>query len=119
MSSIDDTVQSYIAMWNERDASARRALVAQTVTDDSTYVDPMLNGSGVDGIAEMIGAAQEQFPGMSFTLTTGPEAHHDRARFSWSLGPNPEETVAAGTDYVTVAEDGRMRSITGFVDVSP
>jgi SnoaL-like domain len=119
MASIEETTQSYIAMWNERDASARRSLVAQTVTDDATYVDPMLNGSGIDGIARMIAAAQEQFPGMSFTLTAGPERHHDRARFSWSLGPNPGETVAAGTDFVTVAEDGRMRSITGFLDVSP
>jgi hypothetical protein len=119
MASIEETVQSYIAMWNEGDAAARRSLVAQTVTDDATYLDPMLDGSGIDGIARMIGAAREQFPGMSFTLIAGPETHHDRARFSWSLGPSPDETVAAGTDFVTVAEDGRMRSITGFLDVSP
>jgi hypothetical protein len=119
MANIEQIVRSYIEMWNEHDAQARRAVVAQTVTDDATYLDPMLSGTGVDGIAEMIGAAQEQFPGLGFTLTAGPEAHHDRARFSWSLGPQSGETIAAGTDFVTFAEDGRMRSITGFVDVSP
>jgi hypothetical protein len=56
MANINDTVQSYIAMWNEPDAQARRSLVAQTVTDDATYLDPMLSGSGVDGIADMIGS---------------------------------------------------------------
>ncbi|MFL5829333.1 MAG: nuclear transport factor 2 family protein [Solirubrobacteraceae bacterium] len=119
MANINDTVQSYIAMWNETDAEARRSLVAQTVTDDATYLDPMLSGSGVDGIAEMIGAAQAQFPGLSFTLSAGPEEHHDKARFSWRLGPGNGDTVAAGTDFVTLGADGRMQSIIGFLDVSP
>jgi hypothetical protein len=119
MANINDTVESYIAMWNEPDAQARRSLVAQTVTDDATYLDPMLSGSGVDGIADMIGSAQEQFPGLSFRLVSGPEAHQNRARFSWALGPASGETIAAGTDFVTLAEDGRMRSITGFLDVAP
>ena len=85
MSDPTQTVQSYIAMWNETDAGERRELVAQTVTEDASYLDPVMAGAGIDGISEMIGGAQQQFPGHRFTLVDGPDAHHDRVRFSWSL----------------------------------
>jgi SnoaL-like domain len=109
---------SYIEMWNESDAERRRAIAADILSEDAAYLDPMMSGDGIDGISEMIAGAQAQFPGHRVTLISGPEAHHDRLRFSWSLAANGGEPVARGTDYVTVAEDGRMRSVTGFLDVS-
>ena len=116
MTDVDRLVQDYLAMWNEADPEARRALVARTVTDDATYLDPMLSGDGVDGISAMIGAAQAQFPGHRFALHAGPDAHHDCLRFSWSLATNGDAPVAVGTDYVIVSDDGRMRSVTGFLE---
>jgi ketosteroid isomerase-like protein len=118
MTDVDRLVQDYLAMWNEPDADARRALVARTVTDDATYLDPVMSGEGIDGITTMIGAAQAQFPGHAFQLHAGPDAHHDRVRFSWSLVANGGAPVAAGTDYVTVSDDGRMQSVTGFLEAS-
>jgi hypothetical protein len=109
-------VSTYIAMWNETDARQRRELAARVVTEDVDYVDPLMTGSGIDGISAMIGAAQEQFPGHQFTLVSGPDDHHDRVRFSWSLASNGDAPIAIGTDFVTVADDGRMRSITGFLE---
>ncbi len=119
MTDVEQLVQEYLAMWNEPDPEARRALVARTVTDDATYLDPIMSGEGIDGISAMIGAAQAQFPSHQFTLHTGPDAHHDRVRFSWSLAANGAALAAIGTDYVTVSADGRMRSITGFLETGP
>ena len=115
MSDTTQIVESYIAMWNETDAQQRRELVAQTVTEDASYLDPVMAGAGVDGISEMIGAAQQQVPGHRFTLVDGPDAHHDRVRFSWSLAADGNAPVAIGTDFVTLADDGRMDAITGFL----
>ncbi|HEX5224948.1 MAG TPA: nuclear transport factor 2 family protein [Solirubrobacteraceae bacterium] len=112
----DTLVEGYIAMWNEPDAQRRRELVAQTVTDDASYVDPLMSGSGVDGIDAMIAAAQQQYPGHRFTLLTGPDAHNDRVRFSWAIAPDGGEPIAVGHDFATLAPDGRMSSITGFLD---
>jgi SnoaL-like domain len=109
-------VADYIAMWNEPDAGRRRELVARTVTADAEYVDPVMEGAGIDGIATMIGAAQEQFPGHRFSLHSGPEEHHGRVRFSWSLSADGDAPVAIGTDVASLSDDGRMRSITGFLD---
>jgi hypothetical protein len=109
-------VNNYIAMWNETDARQRRELASQVVTEDAEYVDPLMSGDGIDGISAMIGVAQEQYPGHRFALVSGPDDHHDRVRFSWSLAPSGRAPIAIGTDFVTVADDGRMRSITGFLE---
>jgi hypothetical protein len=116
MTDTQTIVDRYIAMWNEPDADKRRALVARTVTDDAAYLDPLMAGEGVDGIAAMIGGAQQQFPGHRFALVAGPDAHNDRVRFTWSLAPAGGEPVAIGVDFATVAGDGRLRSITGFLE---
>lgn len=116
MADTDTLVNNYIAMWNEADPERRRDLVAHTVTDDAAYVDPVMEGTGVDGIAAMIGAAQSQFPGHRFALVAGPEAHHDQLRFTWSLAADGGAPVAIGVDFVSLGDDGRMRSITGFLE---
>ncbi len=116
MADTDTLVNNYIAMWNETDPNRRRDLVAETVTDDADYVDPVMEGAGIDGISAMIGGAQSQFPGHRFALVAGPEAHHDRVRFTWSLAADGGAPVAVGVDFVDLADDGRMRSITGFLE---
>jgi hypothetical protein len=114
MNDITTTVTQYIDTWNEGDADRRRALVGQTFADDARYLDPHFEGAGADGIAEMIGGVQEQFPGHRFELVDGPDAHHDRVRFTWHLH-GPDGPVAVGTDFATLADDGRLRDVTGFL----
>jgi hypothetical protein len=108
-------VEQYIATWNEPDPERRRTLAGQVWTDDGSYLDPLMRGDGPDEIAAMIGAAQAQFPGHRFELAFGPDAHNDVVRFAWRLvgdgGP-----VAAGVDFATVAGDGRLRAVTGFLE---
>jgi hypothetical protein len=116
MSDIASTVERYIAMWNETDPRRRRGLVAETVTESASYVDPLMTGEGVEGIDAMIAAAQDQFPGHQFTLIGGPDSHHDRVRFSWSLAADGGEPVARGTDFAVVADDGRLAAVTGFLE---
>jgi hypothetical protein len=119
MPDTETTVSTYIEMWNETDPHRRRDLVAEVVTEDASYLDPVMASDGVDGIATMIGGAQQQFPGLTFALHAGPDVHHDRVRFSWSLAADGGDPVAIGTDFVTVTDDGRMSSITGFLDSTP
>jgi hypothetical protein len=116
MPDMHGVIDNYIAMWNETDPDKRRTLVAATVTEEAGYVDPLMTGDGIDGIDAMIAAAQQQFPGHKFTLSAGPDAHHDHVRFSWSLSADGGEPIAAGTDFATIAADGRLRSVIGFLD---
>jgi hypothetical protein len=68
----------------------------------------------------MIGKAQAQFPGYRLSLASGIEAHNDYVRFSWAAGGSAEAPLyLAGTDFAVLAEDGRLKSVTGFVDAAP
>jgi hypothetical protein len=114
---LNTLVNRYIEAWNETDGARRRELVPAVWTDDGTYLDPLMSGSGHDSIATMIGLAQKKFPGHRFDLSFGPDAHNDVVRFAWTLyGPDGDVPVAAGVDFGTVADDGRLRSVTGFLE---
>jgi hypothetical protein len=116
---ITSVVDTYIAAWNEADAERRLELVAETFTADARYLDPLMSGEGVDGIAAMIGAAQAQFPGHHFELSFGPDTHNDVARFAWTLVPvGGGEPIAGGVDFATVDADGRLRNVTGFLETT-
>lgn len=116
MPTVEQVVHNYIAMWNEPDPQRRRALVAEVVTENADYLDPLMSGDGAEGIDAMIAGAQQQFPGHRFSLVSGPDSHHDRVRFTWALSANGGDPVAVGVDFARLAEDGRMASVTGFLE---
>lgn len=114
-----EIVDRYIAMWNETDAGRRRDLVARTWTEDASYLDPLMRGDGHGGIDAMVQAVQDRFPGHRFRRTGGIDAHNDRLRFSWELAPEGGAALVGGVDFGILAPDGRLRAITGFLDVVP
>jgi SnoaL-like domain len=117
MPDISTVIHTYIAAWNEADPARRREFVRTTFADDATYLDPLMAGEGHEGIDAMIAGAQQQFPGHRFELSMGPDAHNDRVRFAWSLvGVDGGGPVAGGVDFATVADDGRLRAVTGFLE---
>jgi len=109
-------VDDYIAAWNETDADRRRELVGRVWTDEATYLDPLMAGEGADGIDAMIAGVQQQYAGFRFELAQGPDAYNDRVRFSWHLNDPEGNRVATGFDFGTIADDGRLREVTGFLE---
>jgi hypothetical protein len=115
MAELDDLIDRYIATWNETDSARRRDLVGRTFTRDASYLDPHLEGDGASEIDALIGAVQARFPGYRFRRIGPVDAHHDRVRFSWEVSPEGGPVFASGTD-IAVVDDGRLRSVTGFID---
>lgn len=110
-------VDRYLDIWNERDAGRRAAMIGQTWTEDATYLDPLMRGERADGIDAMIAAVQTQFPGHEFRQIGKTDGHNDVVRFSWELVNTADGArLIAGTDVANVADDGRLRSVTGFLD---
>jgi SnoaL-like domain len=120
MTNVNETVVRYIAAWNEPDPKRRRELVAETWADDGNYIDAHRHGTGHGAIDAMIGAAQAQFPGYRLNLISGIEAHNNFVRFSWKAGGTNEAPLyLGGTDFAMLALDGRIKTVTGFVDAAP
>jgi SnoaL-like domain len=118
MNEITELIDRYIAIWNETDDNRRRDLIKQTWTDDSTYVDPLMHGEGHAGLNTMIAGVQKQLPGLIFTRQGNIDSHNHRVRFSWQLAPANAAPIAAGVDFGVIT-DGRLKTVTGFLDFGP
>ncbi len=119
MSQSTDLIDRYFAVWNEPDATRRQDLIARTWTESARYVDPLMQSEGHAGIDGMVRQVQEQFTGYQFRRTGAVDMHHDCLRFSWELAPADGPAVGAGTDFAIVAGDGRLQTVTGFLDNGP
>ncbi|MDG4894440.1 MULTISPECIES: nuclear transport factor 2 family protein [unclassified Mesorhizobium] len=118
MTDLNMIARNYIAAWNESDATRRKALLEATFTSDVSYRDPVMQGDGHEGIAALIDGVQQRFAGFRFWLKGEPDGFADKIRFSWNLGPEGVESVIEGTD-IGVIENGRLKSVTGFLDKVP
>lgn len=118
MNPTEPIVHRYIACWNETDAAQRLAQARELYDTDATYTDPLLDIAGPEGIADAIGMAQQQFNGLTFTLGSAIDAHHDVARFTWHLGAPNAEPIVVGFDVVTI-DDNRIKNVYGFLDKVP
>jgi hypothetical protein len=108
----------YIDLWNEKTPHRRRDILAANWARDARYVDPLQSCDGHDGIDAMIAGVQQRFPEFRFTLIGTPNGYADHVRFSWGLGPVGVDSPIKGTDFAVV-RDGRIQSITGFLDQVP
>jgi hypothetical protein len=115
---VEQVVDQYIAAWNETDSATRRELIARTWAEDGRYLDPLMSREGHQGIDAMIGGVQMQFPRYRFRRAGELDAHNNVLRFSWELGPEDGPAMAGGVDFGVIV-DGRLQSITGFLDFAP
>jgi hypothetical protein len=118
MTDLNAIASRYIDLWNERTPDRRREMLAAHWTRDAKYVDPLMSGEGHDGVDALIAGVQQRFPDFRFSLIGEPNGYGDHVRFSWGLGPDGADSPIKGTDFAVV-QDGRIRSITGFLDQVP
>ncbi|MGW4387903.1 nuclear transport factor 2 family protein [Streptomyces sp. NBC_00063] len=119
----ETAVARYFEAWNAEGADARAEAVAAAWSEDGSYTDPLADVAGHEGIAAVIAAAREQFehvPGVVFRQTGTVDGHHDIARFTWELVSTADGSApVAGSDVISLAEDGRIRTVQGFLDRIP
>jgi SnoaL-like domain len=108
------TVERYFAMWNETDPARRQAVIDATFTPDAHYVDPLLEAHGSAALNATVSGFHTQYPEHRFSIVGDVDSHHDRARWGWQLVGPDSAAVACGVDFAVMADDGRLRQVTGF-----
>ena len=111
--------EAYVATWNETDPARRRAGIAAAWAEAGTYRDPVMASDGHAGVDAMLAGVQARFPGFVLKRTSRVDAHNGALRFGWSLGPASGPSVVEGVDFCTLAPDGRLASVVGFIDKAP
>ena len=108
-----DVLDAYNAAWGETDVSARRALLEKSWAEDGVYTDPMAVAAGREGLIDWISAMHQQFPDCGITQTGEVEEHHGVVHFTWDFTVGGVPAIS-GRDFVVLAPDGRIQSVTGF-----
>jgi hypothetical protein len=111
--------QAYSAAWNERDASARAALLERAWAVDGRLFDDE-NAGGLVGraaLASSIDETHEAMPGLAVTETSDPEMLGDRLRVTWVALQDGVPTFT-GSDFVEFDAEGRIARVTMFTDPS-
>jgi hypothetical protein len=119
MTDFNAIAADYINAFNATDETERKRLVADVFTADVSYIDPMADVEGHDGVDAFITGAHQQFPGWVFTLIGPVDGHGQQARFTWGLGPEGVEPPVVGFDVIVVDGEGRIGQVLGFLDKVP
>jgi hypothetical protein len=119
MSDFEDVVARYLKVWNTTDEAARRSAIEEVFAEDVVYVDPLAAVSGREALSALIGAVQEQFPGLEFSAGGPADGPHSQGRFTWHLGSPGAEPLVVGFDVASLDSDGRIREVLGFLDKVP
>ncbi|MEI5098791.1 nuclear transport factor 2 family protein [Streptomyces sp. PmtG] len=121
MENVHETaVARYFEAWNATGTDGIREAVDTAWAVGGTYTDPLADVTGQEAVAAVIAGAQEQFPGFEFRLAGEVDGHHGIARFRWDLVSTADGSApVSGFDVIELAEDGRIRSVYGFLDRVP
>jgi hypothetical protein len=117
--SVEETVATYVAGWNEPDDDARRKLFASCWADGGVYLDPMTVLAGLDELTAGCRRFAERSPGAVIELVGSVATHHGHASFSWCVRGADGTVLRNGIDHVELADDGRIRRVVGFFGTPP
>jgi uncharacterized protein len=123
MSNHAELVERYLAIWNEADADRRRAAIAKLWTQDAVHFTNSLEARGYDAIEARVTTAYDKFVGTGeyvFKPAGDADEHHNGVRLKWKMVPPAGGAVAAaGSVFMIVGEDGRIRCDYQFNDPTP
>jgi len=105
--------------WATDNTDHRFALLSEVCTEDVAYANPLNSCSGVQALAELISDLTTAYPGHLPTRTSGIDAHHNAARYSWALRDRAGQTVLGGTEIIQFTPDAMLTSIVSFFGRPP
>lgn len=111
---LSEVIALYMDAWRESDRALRHQLLERVWAEDATYTDPTAHVIGRQEFVDHIGRFFEQFPGASFELTSGIDAHHGKLRFTWRMLLADRTVFVEGIDFGELSPDGRLHRIVGF-----
>lgn len=109
-----DLVDDHMDTWSDPDPVRRLERVRRCWRPDGELVSPPLRARGHAGIAALLGAMQEHYPGHVLVRTSRVDAHHDTFRAAWEIQAPDGSAVLAGIDVGVVDDDRMLVRLTGF-----
>jgi hypothetical protein len=106
----DLALSNLLAVFGERDVSARRSAIADTYRDDVVFSDPEGDVIGHAAIEAKVEALLASSPDFVFSVVEPLYESNGWAALAWAFGPADSEPVVRGVDVMTV-RDGRIATL--------
>ena len=123
---LEEVVAAYVAAVGCRDQTLRHQLIEAAVSESFVFCSSAGESHGRDAFFAAIDAVQARVPpGAVLARSTPIEEHHGRTRFGWrfedpttghSFDEQPFGAHLRGMDFAMLDDDGRLASLTVFVD---
>ena len=112
-------LQRYVAFWNADTAEDQRRIAADVFVDGIEYHALPGVMSGIDAMIDFRSEFTAHMGPVNYRARSAPDHHHDRARLRWEIVLADGTSFATGTDVMSLAPDGRITSVTVFLDRAP
>ncbi|MBB4932325.1 hypothetical protein F4561_003145 [Lipingzhangella halophila] len=111
--------ERYLEFWNADSPEAQRELAPAVFTEDVDYHAPVGVMSGAEALIDFRASFTGHMGAVSFVARSTPEGHNDRVRLLWEIRLAGGESFATGTDVLSLTPEGRISSISTFLDRAP
>ncbi len=107
-------IDTMLSAWNAHDESLLKQIVARSLSPDVEFCDPLHDIRGHAPFIDMVKAFWAKHGHCKITRTSGIDAHHDRARYTWVI-ESPEGGRFEGFDAVSLdLSTKKVRRVDGF-----
>ncbi|MGW1625354.1 nuclear transport factor 2 family protein [Streptomyces sp. NPDC002172] len=121
MTETAEQLEQYVRFWNTGTEQEQRAYAEAAFTDGVEYRARIGILSGAQALIDFRNQFAAHMGTVTFRLREQPQVHHSRARLQWEIltGEDEGTPFATGTDVLHLDEDGRISSVTVFLDRAP
>ncbi|OUC91921.1 isomerase [Streptomyces swartbergensis] len=107
--------------WNAGTEPEQRRLAAAALADGVEYRAEIGILSGAQALMDFRNQFVAHMGTAALRLRERPQVHHHRARLQWEIltGDGDGASFATGTDVIQLDQDGRISSVTVFLDRAP
>lgn len=109
----------YVEFWNAEDGDEQRRTAGVVFDDRVEYRAPVGILTGAEALINFRDQFTDHMGAAVLAVRQAPEIHHDRARLLWEIRLGGGTSFAAGTDVIAFGSDGRISSVTSFLDRAP
>lgn len=112
-------VERYVRFWNAETSEEQWRIAAEVLNDDVEYHAVTGVSTGVAALVDFRREFIEHVGPATYRALAAPDHHHDRVRLRWEIVLADGTSFAAGTDVLNLVADGRIASITAFLERAP
>lgn len=107
-------IDTMLSAWNSHDEDLLGQIVEKSLSPDLEFCDPFHDICGHEPFIKMVKAFWAKHGHCKITRTSGIDAHHNRARYSWLIEA-PSGGRFEGFDTVTLdISASKVRRVDGF-----